>query len=48
MTKKADRTQKRLRPLTDQDLRAVSGGGPFNHGKPGEFSSSSGGGGGSL
>ena len=47
MTKKPERPSKRLRPVTDEDLRAVAGGGGgFHHGKPGEFSSSSGGGGG--
>ena len=33
---------RRLRPLTDEDLKAVAGG---TRGKPGEYTSSSGGGG---
>jgi hypothetical protein len=45
MTKQPDRPKKVLRPLTDQELRAVAGG--FK-GKPGQFTSSSGGGGGTL
>jgi len=47
MTRKSrDESKRRLRPLTQDDLQAVSGG--YKHTpKPGEYSSSSGGGGGS-
>ena len=42
MKKTEPRKDRRLRPLTDEDLKAVAGG---IKGKPGEYTSSSGGGG---